>query len=116
MEQHRPLLRRRPGAPRARALLPGRAGCPDQHERHVGRQLWQRAVRKDAAGSVLVLDPTGTLGTSVGSEIDLTYRYAWTGATLLEGGWSRFSPGRFARLIRGDDVSRRAYLMVTFAF
>ena len=75
-----------------------------------------RGPWKDAAGTVLGSDPNGASGRSVGREIDLTYRYAWTETALLEGGWSRFRPGRFARMTRGNDVSLWAYLMLTFTF
>lgn len=76
----------------------------------------ERSPWKDAAGSILGSDPAGASGRSVGREIDLTYRFAWTDKAVVEGGLSRFAPGRFARLTRGDDVSRWAYLMLTFAF
>lgn len=74
------------------------------------------ATWRDAAGSVLGFDPTGASGKNVGREIDLTYRFTWTETILLEAGWSELSPGRFARLTRGSDVSRWAYLMLTFGF
>ncbi len=76
----------------------------------------ERGPWKDAAGTVLGSDPAGASGRSVGREIDLTYRFAWTDQAAVEGGLSRFAPGRFARLTRGDDASRWAYLMLTFAF
>jgi hypothetical protein len=76
----------------------------------------ERGPWKDAAGSTLGSDPAGASGRSVGREIDLTYRFAWTDKAAVEGGLSRFAPGRFARLTRGDDASRWAYLMLTFAF
>ena len=76
----------------------------------------ERGPWKDAAGSTLGSDAAGASGRSVGREIDLTYRFAWTDKAAVEGGLSRFAPGRFARLTRGDDVSRWAYLMLTFAF
>jgi hypothetical protein len=75
-----------------------------------------RGPWKDAAGNVMGSDATGKSGTGVGSEIDLTYRFAWTDKAVVEGGSSEFDPGRFARRTRGDDVSRWAYLMLTFAF
>jgi len=72
---------------------------------------------KSAAGAVLGSDPSGLSGSSVGSEIDLTYRFAWMKSVSLEGGLSRFSPGRFARQTRpGNDDSRWAYLMLTASF
>jgi len=76
----------------------------------------ERGPWKDAAGTVLGADPTGASGRSVGSEIDVIYRFAWTDQAAVEGGLSRFAPGRFARVTRGDDASRWAYLMLTFGF
>lgn len=76
----------------------------------------ERGPWKDAAGTILGTDPTGASGRRVGREIDATYRFAWTDRAAVEGGLSRFAPGRFARLTRGDDVSRWAYLMLTFGF
>src|SRR5262245_21055745 len=75
-----------------------------------------RGPWKDAAGIVMGFDPTGASGTSVGSEVDLTYRFSWTDKALVEAGLSEFDPGGFARQTRGDDVSRWGYLMLTFAF
>ena len=75
-----------------------------------------RGPWKDAAGIILGSDPSGASGTSVGDEIDLTYRFAWTDKATVEGGLSRFEPGKFARLTRGEDASDWAYLMLTFAF
>ena len=75
-----------------------------------------RGPWKDAAGSVLGFDSTGASGRSVGREVDLTYRFAWMEKALLETGFSRFAPGRFARLTRGDDVSDWAYVMAIVGF
>ncbi|HET9481265.1 MAG TPA: alginate export family protein, partial [Candidatus Polarisedimenticolia bacterium] len=71
---------------------------------------------KDAGGSVMGFDPAGLSGTSVGSEIDLTYRWRWRERMSLETGLSRFTPGRFARLTRGEDPSYWGYLMLTLGF
>lgn len=71
---------------------------------------------KDAAGNVMGFDPAGASGRNVGREIDLTYRFAWMDKALLEAGLSRFTPGRFARLSRGDDASNWAYVMVLVGF
>ncbi len=75
-----------------------------------------RGPWKDAAGNVLGADPAGDSGRSVGTEIDLTYRFSWMEKAALEGGLSRFSPGRFARRRRGADPSLWAYVMVTIGF
>jgi len=66
--------------------------------------------------SVLGSDSTGRSGTSVGREIDLTWRYAWKEKASIEAGYAHFVPGRFARLTRGDDPSDWGYLMVTAGF
>jgi hypothetical protein len=71
---------------------------------------------KDAAGNLLAADPAGRSGRSVGVEADLTYRFAWREKASLEVGLSRFEPGRFARLNRGDDPSHWGYVQVTVAF
>jgi Alginate export len=82
---------------------------------HFGLQE-PRGPWKSAGGAILGFDPTGTSGTGVGREIDLTYRFAWKRGLSCEAGYSRFTPGRFARLTRGDDASDWAYLMLTAAF
>lgn len=87
-----------------------------QAKRHDFSLDTARGPWKDAAGSVMGSDPTGASGTSVGSEIDLTYRFSWTDKALVEGGVSEFDPGRFARRTVGSDVSRWAYVMLTCAF
>jgi len=71
---------------------------------------------KSAGGAVLGLDPTGSSGSNVGTEYDITYRFSWLEKTTIEAGLSRFEPGRFARLTRGDDPSHWAYLMFTWGF
>jgi len=71
---------------------------------------------KDAAGNVLGFDATGASGTNVGTEIDLTYRFSLRDKASLEGGFSRFTPGRFAENTRGDDPSHWAYVMLTVGF
>jgi hypothetical protein len=75
-----------------------------------------RGAWKDAGGTVFGFDPSGASGRSVGREIDLTYRYSWMEKTLVEAGLSRFTPGRFARLTRGDDPSHWAYVMLLVGF
>lgn len=75
-----------------------------------------RGAWKDAGGAVLGADPAGASGRSVGSEIDLTYRAAIREKVALEAGWSRFRPGRFARLTRGPDASDWGYVMLTVGF
>ncbi|HXH28226.1 MAG TPA: alginate export family protein, partial [Candidatus Polarisedimenticolia bacterium] len=55
---------------------------------HFGLQK-ARGPWKSAGGAVLGFDPTGRSGTSVGREIDLTYRYAWRRGLSLEAGYSR---------------------------
>ncbi|HEX9428038.1 MAG TPA: alginate export family protein [Candidatus Polarisedimenticolia bacterium] len=72
---------------------------------------------KDEAGvTVLGSDPTGQSGTSLGRELDLTWRFAWKEKTSFEAGYARFMPDRFARLTRGDDASDWAYVMLTATF
>ncbi len=71
---------------------------------------------KDAGGAVLGFDPTGSSGTDVGRELDLTYRYRWMEKVTLEAGYSRFDPGGFAEATRGPDASDWGYLMLTFGF
>jgi hypothetical protein len=71
---------------------------------------------KDAAGAVLGFDATGGSGTSVGNEIDLTYRYAWLEKAGVEVGLSRFNPDQFAQATRGSDSQPWGYVMLTFAF
>jgi hypothetical protein len=75
-----------------------------------------RGPWKSAGGQVLGHDPAGTSGRRVGSEIDLTWRYAWSGRAVVEGGYSRFRPGEFARSTRGPDPSDWAYVMMTATF
>lgn len=75
-----------------------------------------RGPWKDATGTVLGSDPAGTSGTSVGREVDLTYRFAWKEKASMEAGLARFDPGRFAKLRRGSDSSAWGYFMVTFGF
>lgn len=76
-----------------------------------------RGPWKSAGGAELGFDMTGASGRRVGSEIDLTYRFAWTGKAVMEAGYSRFSPGRFARATRrGPDASDWAYVMLTVTF
>lgn len=75
-----------------------------------------RGPWKDAGGAILGLDPAGRAGRSVGREVDLTYRFAWMEKAFLETGFSRFTPGRFARQTRGDDASNWAYTMLQVAF
>lgn len=92
-----------------------------------GRHFWQikghrfalesaRGPWKDAGGAVLGFDPGGASGTNVGTEVDLTWRLQWREKTVIEAGYSRLEPGRFARLTRGDDPSDWAYLMLTVGF
>ncbi|MBI1950015.1 MAG: alginate export family protein [Acidobacteria bacterium] len=75
-----------------------------------------RGPWKDAGGNLLGFDPTGASGTGVGREIDLLYRVGLGDRTVLEGGWSRFAPGEFARATRGDENSDWAYVMLTVGF
>jgi alginate export protein len=75
-----------------------------------------RGPWKDAAGNIMGFDATGASGRNVGREVDLTYRFAWMESASFEAGWSRFDPGRFARLTRGPDPSVWAYVMLTFGF
>ncbi len=71
---------------------------------------------KSAGGAILGFDPTGMSGSDVGTEIDLTYRIKWKHNAALQGGLSRFEPGRFARLTRGEDPSYWGYVMFTLGF
>ncbi len=71
---------------------------------------------KSASGSVLGFDPAGSSGSRVGNEIDLLYRLSFREKSLLEAGVSRFEPGRFARLTRGEDPSYWAYVMLVAGF
>jgi len=73
----------------------------------------ERGAWKSAGGAVLGLDPTGASGTNVGSEVDLTYRFAWNPRSTVEAGLSRFEPGRFARRTRGRSASTWGYVMLT---
>lgn len=75
-----------------------------------------RGAWKDAGGTVLGADPAGASGRGVGSEFDLTYRSALRDTVAFEAGWSRFRPGRFARLTRGPDGSDWGYVMLTVGF
>ncbi len=83
-----------------------------------GFQLEQaRGAWKDEAGAtVFASDPTGSSGKGIGSEVDLTWRFALKEKTSFEVGYANFKPGRFARLNRGEDSSGWAYLMLTATF
>jgi hypothetical protein len=72
---------------------------------------------KDEGGAtILASDPTGKSGTSLGREVDLTWRYAWKEKANFEAGYARFMPDRFAQLNRGEDPSSWAYVMLTAGF
>jgi hypothetical protein len=71
---------------------------------------------KSAGGVVLGADPSGMSGDDVGTEVDLTYRFAYRKNTRLEAGLSQFDPGRFARLTRGEDTMYWGYVMLTAGF
>ena len=71
---------------------------------------------KDSGGAVLGFDPTGSFGTSVGKELDLTYKFKWMEKAAFEAGYSRFEPDGFAKATRGPDASDWGYLMLTFGF
>jgi hypothetical protein len=70
----------------------------------------------DAAGNTLGFDPTGSSGTKVGRELDLTYRFDWRPNAKVEVGLSRFWPARFAKATRGDDASDWGYVQLTWGF
>jgi len=67
-----------------------------------------------AGGVELGFDASGSSGTNVGREADLTYRFKWTDHVSVEADLSRFDPREFAENTRGDDPSTFAYLMLTF--
>ncbi|MBI3448650.1 MAG: alginate export family protein [Acidobacteria bacterium] len=71
---------------------------------------------KDAGGNVLGFDATGSSGTAVGSETDLTYRFALKEKATIEAGYSRFLPAHFAKSSRGDDPQDWGYVMLTVGF
>jgi hypothetical protein len=75
-----------------------------------------RGPWKSAGGTILGSDPAGASGRRVGSEVDLTWKFAWTGHAAVEAGVSRFRPGEFARATRGADPSEWAYVMLTASF
>jgi hypothetical protein len=69
-----------------------------------------------AGGAVLGWDPTGRSGSRVGREVDLVFSGDLIGKQGVKWllGISQYSPGPFARAVRGPDLSRLFYLQVAF--
>lgn len=106
-----------------RNLRSPHAGVSVSHGRHFAQAKAHRFLLeeeqgpwKNAGGAVFGFDPSGGSGSSVGTEIDLTYRFRWREKLSIEAGASRFEPGRFARRTRGEDESTWGYLMFTWGF
>jgi len=58
----------------------------------------------------------GSTSKSFGTEIDLTWKYAYNPATTLTAGASLFTPGDIFKETRGDNTSTWFYLMTTVNF